>query len=90
MNKSLEELKVIRDGASDNDVFFDGRYLNSKMCARNTVNGTQSNYYYDDPFYIDVEELIPLSAINRIIELEEWKIQANLNYQSMLNAYLND
>lgn len=73
MNKSLEELKAIRDGATVNDVLFDGRYLNSKMCARIIVDDEENppHFDYDDPLYVDVEGLIPLSAVNRIIDLTE-------------------
>lgn len=31
-----------------------------------------------------------LSDIERIIELMEWQIEANKNYQPMMEAYLND
>ena len=82
MSESLEELKSIRDGTPVGAKFI-------------TVNGCYSDgvHYYDGFSWLEHKFFIAmrsLSDINRIIELEEWKIEANLNHQNMLNAYLND
>ena len=76
MSETLEELKAIIDNAEESDLFFDGRYLNSKLDARHHVKkyhkgGISENIYYDAPLYVDTKKLRSLSDIKRIIELME-------------------
>lgn len=76
MSETLEELKAIRDGAKESDLFFDGRYLNGKLHVRHHVKkshqgGISENVYYDAPLYVNTDKLRSLSDINLIIELME-------------------
>jgi len=76
VSETLEELKAIVDNAEESDLFFDGRYLNSKLHARHHVKkyhqgGISENIYYDAPLYVDTKKLRSLSDIKLIIDLIE-------------------
>ena len=76
MSETLEELISIRDGAVDDDVFYDGRYLSKKLYIRTSMHKHHSDKVekisvYTPPLYVNTDKLRSLSDINLIIELME-------------------
>ena len=95
MKESLEDLKAIienkpekasiidiEDGVVDYLYVDEGADNGQKI--KNCANGCDGAIEYSDG------NIRSLSDIEEIIELREWQIEANKNYQSMLDAYLND
>ena len=76
MRELTEELKAIRDGAVDDDVFYDGRYLSKKLYIRTSMHKHHSDRVekisvYTPPLYVNTDKLRSLSDISLIIELME-------------------
>lgn len=96
MSENLEELKSIIAGKQDGDMFYcEGQYLDHRLDVRSehtkyTIEGVTYYFNYQQPVSVMMNKLRLISDIERIVELMEWKIEANKNYQSMMEAYLND
>ena len=83
--ETLDDLKAIIAGApgGKTHVCIEGKeisYWNDDDCDCLAISGDG----------VHLSGFSSLSDIERIIELMEWQIEANKNYQSMMEAYLND
>lgn len=94
--ETLDELKAIiagkPDGATIVDIEVDGfiDYLYVDKGAGDGEKIKSCSNGGDGAIEYSNGNVRALSDIERIIELMEWQVEANKNYQSMLEAYLND
>lgn len=90
--ETLEELKEIIAGKPEGATDYSNRFNRLLFYKYSFLLGW---FFWDGSCYIPLancpsNRTRSLSDIERIIELMEWQIEANKNYQSMMEAYLND
>ena len=86
--ETLEELKAIIAGKPDG-----ATHITQHRCVYLYKKCDGSFFWWDGDGWFNLDKpvcLRSLSDIERIIELMEWQVEANKNYQSMIEAYLND
>ena len=90
MKESLEDLKAIIDNAPQGATHYDVHYYRYSGDEVQSAPSKRFEWEFVSDGSAELELTRSLSDIERIVELMEWQVEANKNYQSMMGAYLNE